>query len=178
MTLQLRPLEPEDLDWLYSIENDTALWDTSNTDIPYSRYALRQYIAEQSSFHECGNLRLAITLNHDADFSKAKNTCEPSPAIGLVDITDFSPLHAHAEVGITLFKQYRGCGYGTEALRQICQIAKNRLHLHTLIAHVSISNESSLRLFQCAGFQHIGTLKEWHCIDGIFVDAYLFQKIL
>ena len=48
MTLRLRPLEPEDLDWLYSIENDTALWDTSNTDIPYSRYALRQYIAEQS----------------------------------------------------------------------------------------------------------------------------------
>lgn len=178
MALHLRPLEPEDLDWLYSIENDAALWDTSNTDIPYSRYALKQYIAEQASFHECGNLRLAITLDQDADITETKNACKPSPAIGLVDIMNFSPLHAHAEVGITLFKQYRGCGYGTEALQQLCRIAKNRLHLHTLIAHVSISNEASLRLFQRTGFQRIGTLKEWHSIDEDFVDAYLFQKIL
>lgn len=39
--MYLRPLEPEDLELLYTIENDPSLWDTSNTDAPYSRFALK-----------------------------------------------------------------------------------------------------------------------------------------
>ena len=32
--MHLRPLEPEDLELLYTIENDERLWNTSNTDDP------------------------------------------------------------------------------------------------------------------------------------------------
>ena len=28
--VHLRAMEPEDLDWMYSIENDPELWDVSN----------------------------------------------------------------------------------------------------------------------------------------------------
>ena len=42
--IQLRALEPEDLDMMYTIENDTSLWDVSNRQVPYSREVLRQYI--------------------------------------------------------------------------------------------------------------------------------------
>ena len=43
--LQLRALEPSDLDFLYALENDRALWTVSNTLVPFSAYTLKDYIA-------------------------------------------------------------------------------------------------------------------------------------
>ena len=42
--LTLRPLEPEDLQLLYDLENDSTLWDSSNTTAPYSKFTLKNYI--------------------------------------------------------------------------------------------------------------------------------------
>ena len=53
----LRPLEPEDLELLYSIENNEDLWNCSNADGPFSHYVLKKYIAEAATIHECGELR-------------------------------------------------------------------------------------------------------------------------
>ena len=36
----LRAIEPEDLDVLYTIENDDKLWTVGSTNVPYSRYSL------------------------------------------------------------------------------------------------------------------------------------------
>ena len=47
--ITLRALEPEDLDALYAIENDVECWDVGHTSVPYSRYALHDYIANASA---------------------------------------------------------------------------------------------------------------------------------
>ena len=39
----LRALEPEDIDFVYEIENDESIWEISNTITPYSRYLLKEY---------------------------------------------------------------------------------------------------------------------------------------
>ena len=36
----LRAMEPEDLDFLYEIENNERIWDISATNVPYSHYVL------------------------------------------------------------------------------------------------------------------------------------------
>ena len=36
-SIRLRAIEPEDLDLLYLIENDTRLWNVGTTNVPYSR---------------------------------------------------------------------------------------------------------------------------------------------
>ncbi len=41
----LRALEPEDLDFLYEMENDESLWEVGSTNVPYSRQMLLDYIA-------------------------------------------------------------------------------------------------------------------------------------
>ena len=46
--VKLRAMEPEDLDLLYSIENDMVLWNVGTTNVPYSRYVLHDYIANSS----------------------------------------------------------------------------------------------------------------------------------
>ena len=108
----LRPLEPEDLELLYSIENNEDLWNCSNADGPFSHYVLKKYIAEAATIHECGQLRLAIDIALD-------KTNSPSRPIGLIDLTNYNALAARAEVGITLLKEHRGKGYGTKALQLI-----------------------------------------------------------
>ena len=49
MDIRLRAMEPEDLDTLYKIENDMALWDVGMTNVPYSRYALHNYMSGVSN---------------------------------------------------------------------------------------------------------------------------------
>ena len=45
--ITLRSPEPEDLELMYAMENDTTLWSVGNATLPYSRYTLRAYL-EQS----------------------------------------------------------------------------------------------------------------------------------
>ena len=44
--VRLRAPEPEDLELLYSWENNPEWWELGNTLAPYSRYLLKEYIAE------------------------------------------------------------------------------------------------------------------------------------
>ena len=46
--VRFRAIEPEDLDVLYKIENDTSLWNVGVTNVPYSKYMLHEYIAGSS----------------------------------------------------------------------------------------------------------------------------------
>ena len=39
--IMLRAAEPEDLDLMYLIENDTALWNYGSANVPYSMYSLK-----------------------------------------------------------------------------------------------------------------------------------------
>ena len=43
--ISLRALEPEDLDLLYRIENDDALWGVGITNVPYSRFLLHEFLS-------------------------------------------------------------------------------------------------------------------------------------
>ena len=77
--IRLRALEPEDLDWLYTLENDETLWGVGCSNVPYSRYALKSYIAEsRHDIYADGQLRLVAVL-------KATGA-----VVGCVDLVDFS----------------------------------------------------------------------------------------
>lgn len=165
--MRLRPCEPEDLDLLYSIENTPDLWDTTDSDAPYSRYALKRYIAAAQSIHACGELRLVAEISDNA---------QGCTAIGTVDLTNYSPLHARAEVGIALLQAFRGQGYGSEALRLLESFAVSRLRIHILYAHVSPKNLPSWNLFLKGGYQEVATLQDWLFSNGKYEDATLFVK--
>ncbi|MFI0492126.1 MAG: GNAT family N-acetyltransferase, partial [Flavobacterium sp.] len=36
--IYLRALEPNDLEFVYAMENDQSIWEVSNTQTPYSRF--------------------------------------------------------------------------------------------------------------------------------------------
>ena len=57
----LRAVEPEDLDLIYLVENDTRLWAFGSTNVPLSRHAVRSFLATtQNDLYKDGQLRLCI----------------------------------------------------------------------------------------------------------------------
>ena len=162
--MRLRAPEPEDLDLLYTMENDTTLWSAGNATLPYSRYTLRAYL-EQS--------RQDLITERQARF--VIETAEGERA-GMIDLADYDPINSRAEVCIGILGSYRGKGIATQALQQLCRYAAERLHLHQLYAYVPVWNEESLRLFEKCGFTGNATLKDWIRGKEGYSDVILMQK--
>ena len=100
--VKLRPLEPEDLDFIYTIENNEEFWELSATQTPYSRFLIRQYLENaHQDIYEAKQLRLVIEdLNQNE--------------IGLIDLFDFDPANKRAGIGILIAsKKNRQKGYGS-----------------------------------------------------------------
>lgn len=165
--MKLRPCEPEDLELIYTIENDPDMWEVSDTGGPFSHYAIKKYIASISTIHECGELRLIIETEVDGE----------ARSVGIIDLTDYSPLNARAEIGIALLKEYRGLGLGTKALKAMEAYAKNRLRIHQLYAYVSPRNINSWNLFTQNDYKLTARLPEWQFEDGEFRESAIFAKI-
>ena len=165
--IYLRALEPEDLEFVYTIENNESIWEVSNTQTPYSRFLIRQYLENaHQDIYEAKQLRLVICKNQDFE------------AVGLIDLFDFDPRNNRAGVGILIQdSSNRNSGIGTEALDLLIQYAFTTLNLHQLYANIDLENEASLALFTNFGFQNIGVKKQWNLINGRYKDEALFQLI-
>ncbi len=166
--LQLRALEPNDIDILYQWENDTDIWHLSNTITPFSRFALEQYILNAGDdIFTAKQLRMMIDLHKE----------EPVKTIGCVDIFDFDPVNLRAGIGIMIIEPERGKGYAAESLDLILDYAFNLLRLHQLYSNVIVSNKASLELFKKKQFSVIGVKKEWLRSGNSWSDEYILQLI-
>ena len=163
----LRALEPDDLEFLYALENDPSIWGVSDTLAPVSRHALREYLAHATAdFYAVRQLRLVITTEIG------------SPAVGVIDLFDFDPLHQRAGVGITILASQRRHGYARQALELLKSHARDLLRLHQLYATVGADNPSSMRLFRAAGFRRVGTRQAWLRTAQGWTDAVEWQCLL
>ncbi|KAF2519477.1 GNAT family N-acetyltransferase [Flavobacterium salilacus subsp. salilacus] len=165
--IYLRALEPDDLEFIYQMENDEKVWDVSNTITPYSRFLIRQYLenAHQDIF-EAKQLRLAICKNQTFE------------TIGLIDLFDFDPLNQRAGVGIIIKEtDNRNSGYGSQALALLIDYAFTRLQLHQLYANINPDNVSSIALFTNFGFACIGIKKDWVKKENQYADEAMYQLI-
>ncbi|MDR2137937.1 MAG: GNAT family N-acetyltransferase [Tannerella sp.] len=165
-TVQLRALEPEDLDLLYRWENDSRLWRYGSTLAPYSRFSLKAYLSDaRLDIFQSRQLRLMIVL-------KAENA-----TVGTVDLYDFDPMNERAGIGILLDERYRHRGLAAEALALIREYAFCFLRLKQVYAYVSECNEPSVKLFTGCGYKAAGKLVAWIKNETDFENVYLMQLI-
>lgn len=164
--IYLRALEPEDIHFLFTVENDSLFWEVSNTQTPFSKHLLEQYIANAHlDIFTAKQLRLMIT----------ENTTDV--AIGMIDLFDYNPQHRRAGIGILITKDYQNKGYASEALELLINYSFRNLNLHQLYANITTDNQSSLALFKKLKFEEVGTKKEWILAEGNFKDEVLFQLL-
>jgi diamine N-acetyltransferase len=164
--IYLRALEPEDLEFVHAIENDETIWEISNTQTPYSKYLIKQYLDNaHKDIYDVKQLRLVISDYNDK-------------ALGLIDIFDFDFKNLRAGIGILIKnKKDRGHGIGKESLRLVIGYCFKTLHLHQLYCNISEDNKASLSLFVNQGFEKIGLKKDWNMIDHQYKNEYLLQLI-
>ena len=166
-TIYLRALEPEDLEFIYNIENDESIWEISHTQTPYSRFLIKQYLENaHQDIYEAKQLRLVICEK------ETQNT------LGFIDLFDFDPKNLRTGIGILLQNpESRQKGFGSEALELVIAYAFTHLQLHQLYANISTENEVSLALFAKFGFETIGIKKQWNKVGNSYKDEWLVQLI-
>ena len=164
--IKLRALEPEDLEFLYQIENNESFWEVSHTQTPFSKYILKQYLENAHlDIYESKQLRLMI---------EEKSTYKQ---IGMIDLFDFNPQHKRAGIGILIHPDFQKRGFASEALSILINYSFSHLQMHQLYANITSDNSNSLALFQKQNFIKIGVKKDWIISEGNFKDEVLFQLI-
>ncbi|WP_367279649.1 GNAT family N-acetyltransferase [Ulvibacterium sp.] len=163
--IYLRTLEPEDLEFLYRLENNPEVWEISGTLIPYSKHVLKRYLENaHRDIYDVKQLRLCICTTNDV-------------VIGFVDLFDFDPKNRRAGIGIIVVADEQNKGVGSETLELLCDYAFSVLDVRQLYANVTTDNERSLHLFSKMGFQQVGIKKDWIYCNGRYMDEALLQKI-
>lgn len=162
----LRALEPEDLDFIHSIENDESIWEMSNTQTPYSKFLIKQYLEHaHQDIYEAKQLRLVISHYNDV-------------TLGLIDLFDFDFKNKRAGVGILVNNiNDRLKGYGEEALKLLVEYSFKHLCLHQVYCNISEDNFASIKLFTKIGFKKVGLKKDWNYVNGSYKNEYIYQLI-
>lgn len=164
--IYLRALEPEDLHFLYELENDTSVWEISGTTTPYSKHVLQMYLDNaHRDIYEVKQLRLCICDLKDK-------------AVGLIDLFNFDPKNSRVGLGILIKNlDNRNQGIGNEAIKLIVEYAFTSLDIHQIYANVAEDNEVSIHVFNKLGFKKVGIKKDWILVNGNYKNEVLFQKI-
>lgn len=161
----LRALEPEDLDFLFSAENNESFWEISSTQTPYSKYILQKYIENaHQDIYEAKQYRFVICD-------------EQNIPVGMIDLFDFNPQHNRVGVGILILPENQGKGYGSEALKMVIAYAFTYLNVHQIFANITADNHKSIALFEKFNFKKIGIKKDWIFDNTNYKDELLYQLI-
>lgn len=163
--INLRAIEPTDLVFLYQIENDETFWEVSNTQKPFSKFLLQQYLENaQQDIYEAKQLRLIIEDKNDTP-------------VGLIDLFDFDPKHKRAGIGIVISQQFQDKGFASESLKLLINFAFTHLGLHQLFANITDDNIKSIALFEKLNFEKTGVKKDWIYLKGKFKNELIYQLI-
>lgn len=162
----LRAPEPEDVDFIFDIENNTNFWKASDTLIPFSRFEIETFIFENKHdiFTE-KQLRLIICSLFD------------EKPLGIIDLFDYQPNHKRAGVGIIISENQQEKGFAKDALSVLEDYAKNILALNQLYCHIHSNNLKSIHLFEGNDFGLQGKLLQWEFHDGKFEDVLIYQRL-
>ena len=161
-----RALEPSDVDVLYDWENDTENWLVSNTQSPFSRFVLEQYLASaHQDIYTVKQQRFMIC--HLSD----------NKPLGTIELFDFDPNHQRAGIGILIAeKSERKKGYASEAVDIMIQYGFEVLNLRQLYCNITTDNEPSISLFQKHKFEISGNKKQWIRDGKQFKDELILQR--
>ena len=163
--IQLRALEPTDLELLYLWENDPDIWRVSETIAPMSRDRLAAFIRDQVyDLYATRQMRLMIDVD--------------GVAVGCVDLFGFEPLHRRFGVGILIYaEEYRRKGYARRVVEQVKEYARNTLDLKQIWVNIDEDNPASIALFESCGFVLSARRREWINRGGKFIDELEYQYI-
>ncbi|PAV28141.1 spermidine acetyltransferase [Virgibacillus profundi] len=158
-TLHLRPLEKEDLEFIYKMRTNPNVMDYW-CDEPYTTM---------------DKLRKSYEAGHDSDSHRQFILYHSKEKVGYLGLFDIDARHRNAEFAIMIDPAQQGKGYATDATRLIVEYGFNQLNLRKLFLFVVNINEKAVHIYQKVGFQMEGELKKHFFVDGSYHDASIMS---
>lgn len=164
--LKLRPLREQDLDDLDRFATDPdALgpFEWFGYDAPTKRR--RRW--EEDGFIGSKSTMLAVALNDDR-------------MIGIVSwnqVRENGPAGGSFEIGIALFPEHRGQGFGTEAQRLLVEYLFDHTLANRLQAATQTDNVAEQHALERIGFQREGTMRQAVFRGGAWRDLALYSLL-
>ena len=153
--IRLRALEPEDMEAMWRWQNDWAtqrLGDDS-PDLALSRDTVQRTFGPDSGFITY----IIETLD--------------GHVIGNCGYNEYSGRNRRCSVGIWIGEaEWRGRGYGTEAMRLLLDYLFQQMGLHRVALTVVADNAQAIASYQKCGFHEEGREREAVFKDGAWVD--------
>ena len=96
---------------------------------------------------------------------------------GIIAIKDISYRNQKAEIGYWLDKEFTGKGIMTQCCRVVINFAYETLNLNKITILTATENYKSQAIPKRLNFDLEGTLKEYECLYGKYVDNYIFSML-
>ncbi|GAA0463677.1 GNAT family N-acetyltransferase [Alkalibacillus silvisoli] len=155
--LQLRPLEKEDLDFIYKMRTNPNIMDY---------WFEEPYTTKEKMVKEYEN-----ALNSDSHRSFI--LFHSNERVGYLGLFDIDQRHRNAEFAIMFDPDHQGKGYAAPATRLTVEYGFNQLNLNKIFLYVVKHNEKAVHLYQKVGFKIEGELKEHFFVDGSYHDTLM-----
>jgi len=81
------------------------------------------------------------------------------------------------ETSVYFAEDATGRGYGALLLEALVERARQARYRH-LVAKIMAVNEASVRFHQRSGFEMVGRQRDIGCLDGVWHDVVILQRIL
>jgi RimJ/RimL family protein N-acetyltransferase len=160
--IRVRRLEATDLatriEWL----NSPAVYTQMVVDIPLSLAATQQWFAKNAM----------SDARRDFCFLGESDGADP-PVMAMGGLTDINFRHGRAELYIVVDPARVGQGFGTPAVRWLCNFGFLQLDLAKIYLYTMAGNAGARRLYERLGFVSEGILRQHTRHHGILVDRHM-----
>lgn len=98
--------------------------------------------------------------------------------IGNIELSDIDWRVGRGEIGLMIGEtQYRGQGFGGEAIRLMVGFAFDQMRMHRVEARVLAHNARAQRTFERCGFSREGVARESFYMDGRWQDVVTYAVL-
>jgi RimJ/RimL family protein N-acetyltransferase len=114
------------------------------------------------------------------DFYYAIESDTPSTSafVGLVQGIWIDRVSLTVDIGIVIFRQYQGQGYGKAALALFLDTISKYFNVRKATSSIVASNMASRALFERIGFHVCGSYSKHFLAHGIYHDVILYEILL
>jgi RimJ/RimL family protein N-acetyltransferase len=163
--IALRPFREDDWKAVYAWVRDPEIKNNFRfTQKDLTEDDMKKFV--QNQIKNTGSESVSLVLYDKAD--------PEQKYIGSVSLKNIDSQDQNAELAIVIGSaDYRGKGYGQEALYLICEHGFNILNLHKVYLTCVAHNEGAIKSYEKFGFTHEGLRKEQIFQAGQFHDEVL-----